>query len=73
MTYFIRESLTSPRSQLIVTAVLSGVTAACLLLGYQALDREERLSELKSSIPSPAEGQHDLKKVTPMSPPNAID
>lgn len=71
MAYFIPDSLASPRFQLIATAVLSSATAVCLLLGYQALDREERLSELKSSIPSLADGGHNLKKV-PAAPLSAI-
>lgn len=47
----ISEALASPRLQLLATAVLSGATVAALILGYQALEREERLTELKSSIP----------------------
>ncbi|CAM1506300.1 Fc.00g059410.m01.CDS01 [Cosmosporella sp. VM-42] len=47
--------LSNPRFQLFATAVLSGATVASLLLGYQALEREERVYELKSSIPSPSE------------------
>ncbi|KAH6686935.1 ubiquitin-protein ligase molybdopterin-converting factor [Plectosphaerella plurivora] len=40
------------RFQFATTAVLSGITVACLIFGYQAFDREERLYELKHSIPA---------------------
>ena len=55
MASFFSETLSNPRFQLFATAVLSGATVASLLLGYQALEREERVYELKSSIPSPSE------------------
>ncbi|RDA95270.1 hypothetical protein CP533_3474 [Ophiocordyceps camponoti-saundersi (nom. inval.)] len=46
----------SERFQLLVaTAVISGAAVASLILGYQALEREARLSALKGSIPSVAE------------------
>lgn len=50
------------RVQLIATAIASGVTVASLLLGYQTLEREERLSELKNSIPSLTDG-HKVQRV----------
>ncbi|KOS20791.1 Uncharacterized protein ESCO_004123 [Escovopsis weberi] len=43
------DTLSSPRFQLLATAALSGATAASLVLGYQALQREERSAELKGS------------------------
>ncbi|PFH59814.1 hypothetical protein XA68_11862 [Ophiocordyceps unilateralis] len=46
----------SERLQLLVTAVVSGAAVASLIFGYQALERELRLSALKRSIPSLAEG-----------------
>lgn len=51
MSSFFSETLANPRFQLFATAVLSGATVASLLLGYQALEREERVLELKNSIP----------------------
>lgn len=51
MSSFLSETFSSPRVQLLATAAVSGVTVAGLILGYQALEREERLSELKNSIP----------------------
>lgn len=56
-------SIQSHRLQLIATALLSGVGAAALLLGYQNLAREERIHDLKASVPSLDE-PHDLKKVS---------
>lgn len=63
MASFLSDTFSNPRFQLIATAVLSGATAASLILGYQALEREERLSELKSSIPSLGDGTHHIKKL----------
>ncbi|KAG6306485.1 hypothetical protein E4U45_007056 [Claviceps purpurea] len=63
MTSFLSDTLSNPRFQLLLTAVLSGATVASLILGYQALEREERLEELKSSIPQLAENSHDANKL----------
>jgi hypothetical protein len=52
MSSFLSDTLSNPRIQLLATAAVSGVTVAGLILGFQALEREERLSELKNSIPS---------------------
>ncbi|KAK5991251.1 tRNA threonylcarbamoyladenosine dehydratase 2 [Cladobotryum mycophilum] len=52
MSSFLSDTLSSPRFHLFATAALSGATVASLILGYQALEKEERLSELKSSMPS---------------------
>lgn len=58
----VSDLFSTPRVQLIATALVSGATVASLILGYQALEREERLSELKSSIPSlPEEGNKSGK------------
>ncbi|KAI5467852.1 hypothetical protein BGZ63DRAFT_372334 [Mariannaea sp. PMI_226] len=51
MASFFSDTISNPRFQLFATAVLSGATVASLLLGYQALERDERVSELKNSIP----------------------
>lgn len=58
-----------------MTAVLSGATVASLLLGYQALEREERLEQLKSSIPSLLDGNHQTRKLNDFggSPSSAAD
>lgn len=51
MASFISRAAADSRFQFATTAVLSGVTVACIIFGYQAFDREERLYELKHSIP----------------------
>ena len=52
MSSFLEKWTISNQAQLALTAVVSGVTVAAAILGYQALDREERLSRLKGSIPT---------------------
>ncbi|KAH7316710.1 ubiquitin-protein ligase molybdopterin-converting factor [Stachybotrys elegans] len=52
MSSYISDIISQHRFQLLATAVASGATAAALLLAYQRLEREERISALKSSIPS---------------------
>lgn len=52
MSQFVSDLISNPRFQLAATAVASGATVAALILGYQAFEQEERLSELKNSIPS---------------------
>ncbi|KAG6192644.1 hypothetical protein E4U27_002377 [Claviceps purpurea] len=63
MASFLSDTLSNPRFQLLLTAVLSGATVASLILGYQALEREERLEELKSSIPQLADNSHEANKL----------
>ncbi|KAG6033309.1 hypothetical protein E4U41_006943 [Claviceps citrina] len=63
MSSLLSDALSNPRFQLFATAVLSGATVASLLLGYQALEREERLEELKSSIPPVSDGSHQTSKL----------
>ncbi|KAG5976043.1 hypothetical protein E4U58_006378 [Claviceps cyperi] len=63
MTSLLSDTLSNPRVQLLLTAVLSGATVASLILGYQALEREERLEELKNSIPRLAENSHEASKL----------
>lgn len=67
MSSYISNFFSTTRVQLIATAVVSGATAATLILGYQALEREERLSQLKSSIPAVTEDGHHINKVKPYS------
>lgn len=54
----------SHKFQLAATAVISGASVAILLLGYQALAREERVHDLKASVPALDE-PHEVKKVSP--------
>ena len=55
--------LSSHRFQLFATAVTSGLVVGALILGIQALGQEERISELKNSIPSLDESIHTQKTV----------
>lgn len=73
MSYsFVSDTLSHPRFQLFATAVASGVTVASLILGVQALQREERVSELKKSIPSLTE-EHETGKVRSFGCPGALE
>jgi tRNA threonylcarbamoyladenosine dehydratase len=61
-SFFSSDIFSNPRFQLFATAVFSGATVASLILGYQALEREERLSELKKSIPS-LDDEHEIQRL----------
>ncbi|KAJ4150500.1 hypothetical protein LMH87_011248 [Akanthomyces muscarius] len=63
MSGYISNLISTPRGQLITTAVFSGAAVATLIFGYQALEREERLSALKNSIPSINDGKHHTSKL----------
>jgi len=69
MSQFLSDLTSSPRFQLAATAVLSGATVAALILGHQALEQEERLSELKSSIPDLADTD-DARRIVSQLPLN---
>jgi len=75
MAPFSLDVFSDHRWQLVATAILSGATAASLLLGYQTFDRELRLSQLKSSIPSLADDQdaQRLNSFGAASTPTAVD
>lgn len=59
----ILDTLSTSKWQLIATAVASGATVASIIFSYQALERQERLSELKSSIPSLKDKNHESRVV----------
>ncbi|KAM3473603.1 hypothetical protein MY8738_008296 [Beauveria namnaoensis] len=63
MSVYIPGLFSTPRGQLLATAVVSGTAVAALILGFQALEREERLSALKNSIPSVTDGKHHINKL----------
>ncbi|ROT35398.1 ubiquitin-protein ligase molybdopterin-converting factor [Sodiomyces alkalinus F11] len=63
MSSFLSKAASDPRVQLATTAIISGATVACLIFGYQSLAREERLDELKRSIPPPTDTTSTLDKV----------
>lgn len=62
MSSFLSDTFSNPRVQLLATAAVSGVTVAGLILGFQALEREERLSELKNSIPKLSNNEDDRSR-----------
>lgn len=66
MSHLLSDLTTNTRFQFAATALFSGATVAALIFGYQALEKEERLSELKNSIPSLSETG---PKVKPAFPP----
>jgi hypothetical protein len=59
-SFFPSDLFSTPRFQLVATALVSGFTVASLIFGYQALEREERLEELKKSIPPP-DDEHESR------------
>ncbi|KAJ3494085.1 hypothetical protein NLG97_g4304 [Lecanicillium saksenae] len=63
MSGYIPDLFSTPRGQLITTAVVSGAAVATLIFGFQALEREERLSALKNSIPSISDEKHHTTKL----------
>ncbi|UZP46067.1 hypothetical protein NXS19_013879 [Fusarium pseudograminearum] len=63
------ETLSNPRFQLFAAAAFSGATVASLILGYQALEREERVYELKNSIPADDPNLHPLNNFGGSSAP----
>ncbi|TDZ61963.1 tRNA threonylcarbamoyladenosine dehydratase [Colletotrichum sidae] len=69
MSSIFSRAASNPHVQLAATAVLSGVTVACLIFGYQAFEREERIHDLKNSIPSSIEHAGKLTQFGGASPP----
>lgn len=64
MLSFFTDKLSTPKAQLIATAVVSGATIGSLIFAYQALEREERLTALKNSIPSLQDKNHSSQGVS---------
>ncbi|KAK8016229.1 hypothetical protein PG993_014418 [Apiospora rasikravindrae] len=64
MSSFLSQATSNTKVQFATTAVVSGAVVASAILGYQQLQRNERINKLKDSIPSfEAEGG-DLGKLT---------
>lgn len=68
-------TLTSnPKVQLAATAVVSAAVAASAILSYQRLQKDERVSRLKHSIPQPGSGAETEPAIqaviTPLTPHN---
>lgn len=67
MASFLERASTNPRIQLAATAIASGSIVAGAILGYQRLQRSERVHRLKNSIPSLADDDEALRKVSETS------
>ncbi|KAI1260358.1 ubiquitin-protein ligase molybdopterin-converting factor [Xylariaceae sp. FL1019] len=63
MSSFLERATSNTRLQLAATAVASGAVVAGTIFGLQRLRREERIHDLKSSIPSPADEGDALRKL----------
>ncbi|OJJ48342.1 hypothetical protein ASPZODRAFT_130332 [Penicilliopsis zonata CBS 506.65] len=63
MSSWIQRQAGSHQTQLVATAVLSGVAVAGTIFGYQALKRKEALKDLKASIPI-INDQHHAEDLT---------
>ncbi|KAI0008198.1 ubiquitin-protein ligase molybdopterin-converting factor [Xylariaceae sp. FL0662B] len=60
---FLEQATSSSRVQLAATAIASGVVVAGTILGYQRLQRDERIHEFKGSIPSQGEDGDALRRL----------
>jgi hypothetical protein len=63
MASFLDRAGTNSRVQLAATAIVSGAVVAGAILGYQQLRQEERVYNLKNSIPFPEDEGEALRKV----------
>lgn len=61
MSSWLHRHAESHQTQLVATAVLSGLAVAGAILGFQALRRKEAVVELKASIPTINEKHHAEK------------
>lgn len=52
MASFLERTTVNSKVQLAATAIASGAVVAGTILGYQRLQRKERINQLKESIPS---------------------
>lgn len=62
MSSWLQRTASSTQAQFAATAVLAGAVTAGAILGYQHLRRQERVEDLKSSIPELGRG-HTADKV----------
>ncbi|EQB47172.1 ThiF family protein [Colletotrichum gloeosporioides Cg-14] len=69
MSSLFSKAASNPHIQLAATALLSGATVACLIFGYQAFEREERIHDLKNSIPASVDSSGNLTSYGGASPP----
>ncbi|KAK8074972.1 hypothetical protein PG997_009635 [Apiospora hydei] len=64
MSSFLSQATSNTKVQFATTAVVSGAVVASAILGYQQLQRNERINKLKDSIPSLGAEGGDLGKLT---------
>ena len=62
MSSWLQRTASSTQAQFAATAVLAGAVTAGAILGYQHLRRQERVEDLKSSIPKLGR-EHSAEKV----------
>lgn len=63
MASFLERATSSSKVQFAATAIASGAVVAGAILGYQRLQREERMHKLKDSIPSLIDESETLRRV----------
>jgi tRNA threonylcarbamoyladenosine dehydratase len=63
MASWFSRATSSTQAQFAATAIVSGAVVAGAILGYQAVRRQERVEDLKSSIPELGRGGHVADKV----------
>ncbi|KAI0172561.1 ubiquitin-protein ligase molybdopterin-converting factor [Hypoxylon sp. FL1284] len=63
MASFLERASSNSKLQLAATAIASGAVAAGAVLGYQRLQREEKVNQLKDSIPSLINGGDVSRKI----------
>lgn len=62
---FLSQATSNTKVQFATTAIVSGAVVASAILGYQQLQRNERINKLKDSIPSLEADRDALGKVSP--------
>ncbi|KAK8104029.1 uncharacterized protein PG998_011062 [Apiospora kogelbergensis] len=61
---FLSQATSNTKVQFATTAIVSGAVVASAILGYQQLQRNERINKLKDSIPSAGADRDALGKLT---------
>ena len=62
MSSWLQRAANSSQAQFAATAIVSGAVVAGVIFGYQAVQRRERVEDLKRSVPEVGEG-HRVDKV----------
>ncbi|KAI8958144.1 ubiquitin-protein ligase molybdopterin-converting factor [Daldinia sp. FL1419] len=63
MASFLERTTVNSKVQLAATAIASGAVVAGTILGYQRLQRKERINQLKDSIPSSLDEDEALRRL----------